>query len=117
MKLTGTCLIVMLVLGSTAAVGQVIYNSASTAAEGYQRGLSGVISAQGQRNVSNSQAAINLTDARSNQIDNQLKSVNAFLGKKRYLQPACAREDDANRAEACVLLAKARFEAAHSRAI
>jgi hypothetical protein len=52
------------------ATAQVIWDGASTAAEGYQRGLSGVISAQGQRNVSNSQAAINLTDARSSQIDN-----------------------------------------------
>jgi hypothetical protein len=60
---------------------QVIYNSASTAAEGAANGLSNVISAQGQRNVSNSQAAINLTQARSAQIDNQVKSVNAFWEK------------------------------------
>ena len=44
--------------------------------------MSSVIQAQGQRNLSNSQAAINLTDARSNQIDNQVKSVNAFWEKK-----------------------------------
>jgi hypothetical protein len=72
----------MTVLASSVAIGQVIYNSSSTAAEGYQRGLGGVISAQGQRNLSNSQAAINMTDARSAQIDNQVKSVNAFWEKK-----------------------------------
>jgi hypothetical protein len=44
--------------------------------------MSGVISAQGQRNLSNSQAAINMTDARSSQIDNQVKSVNAYWEKK-----------------------------------
>jgi hypothetical protein len=64
------------------AKAQVIYNSASTAGEGYQRGMASVIQAQGDRNLSNSQAAINLTDARSSQIDNQVKSVNAFWEKK-----------------------------------
>jgi hypothetical protein len=73
---------VMMLLGATVAVGQVIYNNASTAGEGYARGVSGVIQAQGERNLSNSQAAINMTDARSNQIDNQLKSVNAFWEKQ-----------------------------------
>ncbi len=72
----------LMLLGSTVAIGQVIYNNASTAQEGYARGVSGVIQSQGQRNLSNSQAAINLTDARSAQIDNQVKSVNAFWEKK-----------------------------------
>ncbi|MCI0332138.1 MAG: hypothetical protein L0228_02795 [Planctomycetes bacterium] len=72
----------LVLLGSMAADAQVIYNSSSTAGEGYQRGAAAVIQAQGQRNLSNSQAAINLTDARSSQIDNQVKSVNAFWEKK-----------------------------------
>jgi hypothetical protein len=59
----------------------VIYNSASTAAEGAANGMSNVIAAQGQKNLSDSQAAINLTQARSSQIDNQVKSVNAFWEK------------------------------------
>ena len=50
--------------GVSAAIGQVIYNSASTAAEGYANGVSNIISAQGQKNVYDSQAAINLTQAR-----------------------------------------------------
>jgi hypothetical protein len=75
------CFVLLSALIASTIYGQVIYNNASTAAEGYQRGLSGVISAQGQKNVSDSQAAINMTDARSNQIDNQIKSVNAFWEK------------------------------------
>jgi len=74
--------VVLMALGSAVATGQVIYNSASTAGEGYQRGAASVIQAQGQRNLSNSQAAINLTDAHSNAIDNSVKSVNAFWEKK-----------------------------------
>lgn len=82
MKRLATCGIVLLLAATTGAIGQVIYNSASTAAEGYANGVSNVIAAQGQRNLSNSQAAINLTEARSNQIDNQVKSVNAFWEKR-----------------------------------
>lgn len=68
----------ILLVGWTTADAQVIYNSASTAAEGYQRGMASVIAADGMRNLSNSQAAINATDARSRAIDNQLKSIDAF---------------------------------------
>ncbi|MCI0493281.1 MAG: hypothetical protein L0Z07_10135 [Planctomycetes bacterium] len=82
MKTLSAYVVVLFVLGASVAVGQVIYNNASTAGESYARGASDVIQAQGQRNLSNSQAAINLTDARSNQIDNQVKSVNAFWEKK-----------------------------------
>lgn len=74
--------VLMLSVGTLIAKGQVIYNSASTAGEGYANGVSNVIAAQGQRNLNNSQAAINLTEARSAQIDNQVKSVNAFWEKK-----------------------------------
>jgi len=73
--------VVLLILGASAMNAQVIYNSASTAAEGAANGMSNVIAAQGQRNLSNSQAAINMTQARSAQIDNQVKSVNAFWEK------------------------------------
>lgn len=74
--------VALFMLGSTAATGQVIYNSASTAAEGYMNGASNVIQAQGQKNVSDSQARINNEDAYSKAIDNSVKSVNAFWGKK-----------------------------------
>lgn len=82
MKYTPTIALAILALGASAVTAQVIYNSASTAAEGAANGMSNIISAQGQRNLNNSQAAINLTEARSSQIDNQVKSVNAFWEKK-----------------------------------
>src|SRR3954468_6245046 len=81
MKRILALVIALVVFGATAMKAQVIYNSASTAAEGPANGLSHVIQAQGQRNLSDSQAAINLTQARSSQIDNQVKSVNAFWEK------------------------------------
>jgi hypothetical protein len=69
-------------LDSTVAVGQVIYNSSSTAAEGYQRGMASVISASGEASLNASQARINNQDAYSKAIDNSVKSVNAFWEKK-----------------------------------
>jgi hypothetical protein len=68
--------------GSTAAVGQVIYNNASTVGEGYQRGMASVISASGEAALNASQARINNQDAYSQAIDNSVKSVNAFWEKK-----------------------------------
>src|SRR6478736_7465353 len=82
MKRILALVIALLVFGASAMRAQVIYNSASTAAEGAANGMSNVIAAQGQRNLSDSQAAINLTQARSSQIDNQVKSVNAYWEKK-----------------------------------
>ncbi len=82
MKYLSIALLALVALGSSIAVGQVIYNSASTAAEGFANGMSNVIAAQGQRNLSNSQAAINLEQARSANIDNQVKSVNAYWEKR-----------------------------------
>jgi hypothetical protein len=82
MKYVTLCAVLIFCAASIVATGQVIYNNASTAAEGYARGVGGVIQAQGDRNLSNSQAAINLTDARSQQITNQVDSVNAFWEKK-----------------------------------
>jgi hypothetical protein len=73
---------IVCVLASTIAIGQVIYNNASTAGESYARGVSGIIQAQGQRNLNNSQAAINAEDAYSAAIDNSTKSVNAFWEQK-----------------------------------
>jgi len=76
------CAAMVLLLGSVAAVGQVIYNSASTAGEGYANGAANIIQAQGQRNLSNSQANINNQDAYSKAIDNSVKEVNAYWEKK-----------------------------------
>ncbi len=59
---------------------------ASTAAEGYARGMADVTRSQGMKNLANSEAAINLTDARSNQIDNQIKSTNAYWERKNIYE-------------------------------
>ena len=82
MKFAPLCAALFVVCGGSAVQAQVVVDQAATAGESYARGISGIISAQGQKNLSDSQAAINLTDARSNQIDNQVKSVNAYWEKK-----------------------------------
>src|SRR5262245_48042234 len=82
MKLPIICLVSVFALGSTYAVGQVIYNSASTAGEGYARGAASVIQASGQAALNASQARINNQDAYSKAIDNSTKSVNAFWEQK-----------------------------------
>jgi hypothetical protein len=92
MKTLSASVIVLFILGSTFAVGQVIYHNASTAAEGYANGVSNVIQAAGQRNLSNSQAAINAQDAYSMAIDNSVKSVNAFWEKKDIYEERLQRE-------------------------
>jgi hypothetical protein len=86
MKIAPLCAALLFVCCASAARAQVVVDQASTAGESYARGVSGIISAQGQANLSNSQAAINMTDARSNQIDNQVKSVNAYWEKKGIYQ-------------------------------
>ena len=70
------------VLGASALTGQVIYNSASTAAEGAANGAANVIQATGQASLNASQARINNQDAYSKAIDNSTKSVNAFWEQK-----------------------------------
>ena len=86
MKFAPYCALVLIVWSGSVVEAQVVVDQAATAGESYSRGVSGIISAQGQANLSNSQAAINATEARSNQIDNQVKSVNAYWEKKSIYQ-------------------------------
>ena len=86
MKCAPFCALLLVAVAAPVVQAQVVVDQASTAGESYARGVSGIISAQGQKNLSNSQAAINMTDARSNQIDNQVKSVNAYWEKKGIYQ-------------------------------
>lgn len=86
MKIAPLCAVLLILCGGAAVEAQVVVDQAATAGESYARGVSGIISAQGQKNLDNSQAAINATEARSNQIDNQVKSVNAFWEKKSIYQ-------------------------------
>lgn len=72
---------------------------ASTAAEGYQRGMADVIRSQGQRNLDNSQAAINLEAARSAAIDNRTKATNAYWERKQIYEENMAPIREAKHAE------------------
>lgn len=92
MKYAPLCAALLILSVGTAADAQVVVDQAATAGESYARGVSGIITAQGQRNLDNSQAAINATEARSNQIDNQIKSVNAFWEKKSIYEEHVAQE-------------------------
>jgi hypothetical protein len=74
--------LLLVTLGSSAITGQVIYNSASTAAEGYANGVSNIIQSRGQKNLNDSQARINNQDAYSKALDNSTKSVNTFWEQK-----------------------------------
>jgi hypothetical protein len=82
MKYIPVCVVGLVGLGASAITAQVIYNSSSTAAEGYQRGAASVIQASGQASLDASQARINNQDAYSKAIDNSTKSVNAFWEQK-----------------------------------
>lgn len=58
----------------------------STPVEGAQRGMADVIRSQGMNNLANSEAAINLGQARSQNIDNQVKATNAYWEKKNIYE-------------------------------
>ncbi len=65
---------------------------ASTAAEGYARGMAEAVRAQGQRNLYNSRAAINREQARSDYIDNTVKSTNAYWERRRIYEENTAQD-------------------------
>ena len=81
-----------LVTASSVAVGQYVYDSASTAAEGYARGVGDVISAAGQYNVATSQANINNQTATSMAIDNKMKWTNTYFEMRKVNSQARAAE-------------------------
>jgi hypothetical protein len=86
MKYVSASVGILFSLCTTFATGQVIYNNASTAGEGYQRGMASVIQASGEASLNASQARINNQDAYSKAIDNSTKSVNAFWEQKDIYQ-------------------------------
>ena len=78
---------ILFVLGwATAARAQVLSYHASTAGESYARGASDMMRSAGDRNLSNSQAAINMQDAYSQGIDNSIKSTNAFWERREIYE-------------------------------
>jgi len=58
-------------------------NRASTVGESWARGMSDVMRAQGAANLLNSQAAINVEEARSRYLDNRLKYTETFFENRR----------------------------------
>jgi hypothetical protein len=67
------------------------YN-ASTADEGYARGLSDIIRSQGAYNLMTSQAAINATQAVRNDIENREQWVNTYYQMRKEQRAAIAEE-------------------------
>ena len=65
-----------------AAVGPGSYHHASTAAEGAARGMADVVRSAGAANLMNSEAAINIEDARSKYIDNRMQATNTYFQMK-----------------------------------
>jgi len=61
---------------------QVVVDQAATVGESYARGAADIVRSQGQYNLQTSEAAINLTQARSQQIDNDLQQTQVFFEKR-----------------------------------
>ncbi|NUQ61941.1 MAG: hypothetical protein HUU20_05610 [Pirellulales bacterium] len=59
--------------------GAYVDNRASTVAEGYARGMADVAQAAGQYNLMTSQAAINMTQAQRNAIENRDQWTNTYF--------------------------------------
>ena len=62
---------------------QVVYNNASTVGESWAKGMSDVISAQGNANLANSEAAINAESARTQNIKNAQLSTNTYFQMRK----------------------------------
>jgi len=65
---------------------------ASTAAEGQARGMADVVRSQGMKNLADSQAAINLGQARSQHLDNQIQATNTYWEKKKIYEQNTAQK-------------------------
>lgn len=102
--------ILLVAMGASDVEAQFNYYSSSTAGEGYQRGAAAVISAQGERNLNNSQARINNQDAYSMAIDNSIKSVNAYWEKKDIYAQRQAEKDYETSQKRDAWLARHRLE-------
>lgn len=69
--------------GQTAFVAPYYNNKASTVGESWARGMSDVIRSQGDANLRNSEAAINVEEARSRYLDNRLKYTQTYFENRR----------------------------------
>ena len=77
----GLSILILLSVAATAAKAQWGYvdNRASTVGESYARGMSDVIRSRGQYNLDTSAAAINVSQARSNEIKNYRDATNTYF--------------------------------------
>ena len=66
------------------------YPGGTTAAGSAMNGMASVISAQGQRNLSNSAAAVNMTQAQKNEIENRSLATNTYFDMRRVNQEQAA---------------------------
>lgn len=70
---------------------------ASTAAEGAARGMADVIRSEGQARVDTSQAAINMTEARKNEIENRKQWTQTYFDMRRINREAREAESGPKR--------------------
>lgn len=79
-------------VGVYGAGGGYGYGSGSTAAGSAMTGMSNAISAKGDYNLSTSQAAINMTQAESNELKNQQQATDTYFQKRATNKAAQAAE-------------------------
>jgi hypothetical protein len=72
-----------LLYGQRAYVAPYYNNKASTVGESWARGVSDVVRSQGEANLRNSEAAINVEEARSRNFDNRLKYTQTYFENRR----------------------------------
>lgn len=65
---------------------------ASTAAEGYARGMAEAVRAQGEKNLNDSRAAINREDARSKYLDNRVKAAETYWERRKVYDKEMAEQ-------------------------
>jgi len=70
-------------LANTASAQWYVDNRASTVAEGYARGISDIVRAQGQYNLLTSQSLINIEDARTKNMQNRLQWTQTYFEMRR----------------------------------
>lgn len=93
MKNTSLATAFVIVMTSASVLpAQWVDNRASTVGESYARGMSDMVRSAGEANLNNSAAAINYTEARSNELDNRLKGTNTFFEMRRVNREARAAE-------------------------
>jgi hypothetical protein len=72
------------------------YSGGTTAAGSAMNGMASVISAQGERNLSNSAAAVNMTQAQKNEIENRQQWTNTYFDMRSTNKAARDKERGPN---------------------